>query len=128
MTISVPLTRRAKKQAEVIQCVTRTSRVCRRRRVPIRAVVSVAGTESATRECYHFRWLHARIAETNWRKPIVDGLRQLPASNAARNGRSGCRDPAIFIAEHSLEFVPAFEQPLFTAPADGTFEQHLTSA
>ena len=61
MRISAPLTRRPKKQAEVIQCVTRTSKVCRRRRVPARAVVSVAGAESATRESYHFGRLQASL-------------------------------------------------------------------
>ena len=68
MTISVPLTRRAKKQAAVIQCVTRTSRVCRGHRVRLWDLVSVAGTESATRESYHFQLLLPASLE-----PILDG-------------------------------------------------------
>jgi hypothetical protein len=59
MTISAPLTSRARKQAVVIQCVTRTSGVCRERGVGVRTVVSWAGAESDTRRLYHFQLLRA---------------------------------------------------------------------
>ena len=80
MTISVPLTSRARKQAVVIQCVTRTSRVCRGHRVRIREVVSVGWYRIGHPGILSLPVAAARVAETNWRKPIVDGLRQLPAS------------------------------------------------
>ena len=46
----------------VIQCVTRTSGVCRDRCVRVRAVVSRAGAESDTRGLYHFGLLRAHCS------------------------------------------------------------------